>query len=113
MSSITPSEIRQEFFKSKIGIAGIAILAILIISSIVAIITIPIETFQEWNNPGSWISYPKVAMPSWVNIFTVQKIQPILLLITTVLVFTLCVLVDCILVNVFYSWWKLLERSGR
>ena len=74
MSSITPSEIRQEFFKSKIGIAGIAILAILIISSIVAIITIPIETFQEWNNPGSWISYPKVAMPSWVNIFTVQKI---------------------------------------
>ena len=37
-------------------------------------IGIPIETFQEWNNPGSWISNPKVAVPIWVNIFNTENI---------------------------------------
>ncbi|AJM92736.1 MULTISPECIES: ABC transporter permease [Nitrosopumilus] len=74
MSSITPQEIKQEFLKSKIGIAGIAILSILIAISIIAIIAIPVETFQEWNNPGNWILYPKVAIPIWVNIFMTEKI---------------------------------------
>ena len=74
MSGITPQEIKKEFLKSKMGIAGIVILAILVTTSIIAIITIPVETFQEWNNPGSWISYPKVAIPIWVNIFMTEKI---------------------------------------
>jgi peptide/nickel transport system permease protein len=74
MSSITPQEIKQEFLKSKMGIAGITILAILISISIIAIIAIPVETFQEWNNPGNWISNPKVAVPIWVNIFLTEKI---------------------------------------
>ncbi len=74
MSSITPQEIKQEFLKSKIGIAGVTILAILVTTSIIAIIAIPVETFQEWNNPGNWISYPKVAIPIWVNIFMTEKI---------------------------------------
>ena len=74
MSSISSQEIKQEFLKSKMGMAGITILAILIAISIIAIITIPIETFQEWNNPGSWISYPKVAIPIWVNFIMTEKI---------------------------------------
>ncbi len=74
MSSITPQEIKQEFLKSKIGIVGISILGILIATSIIAIIAIPVETFQEWNNPGNWISYPKVAIPIWVNFFMTEKI---------------------------------------
>ena len=74
MSSISPQEIKQEFLKSKTGIAGIIILSSLIIISIIAIITIPIETFQEWNNPEKWISYPKVATPVWVNLFMIEKI---------------------------------------
>lgn len=74
MSSVTPQEIKQEFLKSKIGIAGISILVILVATSIIAIIAIPVETFQEWNNPGSWILYPKVAIPVWVNIFMAEKI---------------------------------------
>ena len=74
MSSISSQEIKQEFLKSKMGMAGITILAILIAISIIAIITIPIETFQEWNNPGSWISYPKVAIPIWVNFIMIDKI---------------------------------------
>ncbi len=56
------------------GIAGIAILLILVSTSIVAIIAIPVETFQEWNNPSNWISNPKVAIPIWVNIFLTEKI---------------------------------------
>jgi len=74
MSSISPQEIKQEFLKSKMGIAGITILGILIAISIITIIVIPVETFQEWNNPGSWISYPKVAIPIWVNLFMIEKI---------------------------------------
>ncbi|WP_428326785.1 ABC transporter permease [Nitrosopumilus sp.] len=74
MSSITPQEIKQEFLKSKIGIAGIIILGILIATSIIAIIAIPVETFQEWNNPGNWILYPKVAIPVWINLFMTEKI---------------------------------------
>ncbi|MEK0337427.1 MAG: ABC transporter permease, partial [Nitrosopumilus sp.] len=74
MSSISPQEIKREFLKSKMGIAGIVILAILIGTSIITIIVIPLETFQEWNNPGHWISYPKVAIPIWVNLFMIEKI---------------------------------------
>ena len=55
MSSISPQEIKQEFLKSKMGIAGVAILGTLILISIIAIVAIPVETFQEWNNPGNWI----------------------------------------------------------
>ncbi|MBC8252336.1 MAG: hypothetical protein H8E89_12235, partial [Candidatus Nitrosopelagicus sp.] len=45
MSSLSPQEIKQEFLKSKIGIAGITILAILIAISVIAIVAIPVETF--------------------------------------------------------------------
>ncbi len=74
MSSVSPQEIKSEFLRSKIGIAGISILAVLVLVSIVAIVAIPNETFSQWNNPGNWISYPKVAIPVWVNLFLVEKI---------------------------------------
>ena len=74
MSSITPHEIKAEFLKSKIGIAGIIILSILILTSIIVVIAIPVDTFKEWNNPGNWISYPKVAIPIWINLFLSEKI---------------------------------------
>jgi len=74
MSSITTQDIKKEFFKSKMGIAGIAILTILILTSLITIIVIPVETFQEWNNPGSWITYPKTAIPIWVNFLSFEKL---------------------------------------
>ena len=74
MSSVSASEIKQEFLKSKIGIAGIGILVILIAISIGAAVIIPVETFQQWNNPQSWIFYPKTAIPSWINWFMFEKI---------------------------------------
>jgi len=74
MSSISPQEIKNEFLKSKIGMAGIGILAVLVSISLIAIIAVPSETFSEWNNPSKWISYPKVAIPGWVNLFLIEKI---------------------------------------
>ena len=74
MSSTSATEIKQEFLKSKIGIAGIAILVGLVAISAGAAIVFPLETFQQWNNPQSWISYPKTSIPSWVNMFLIEKI---------------------------------------
>lgn len=54
--------------------AGVVILAGLFAVSAVTVAVIPVETFQEWNNPKSWISYPKVAVPAWVNIMSAEKI---------------------------------------
>jgi peptide/nickel transport system permease protein len=56
------------------GIAGIGILVVLVSISIATAIIFPVETFQQWNNPQSWLSYPKTAMPSWVNLFLFEKI---------------------------------------
>jgi len=80
MSSITAPEIRKEFIKSKVGLVGIGILSCLIILSAVSAITIPIDTFKQWNNPGSWISYPKTSVPVWINYFVSEKIPEHLIL---------------------------------
>ncbi len=53
---------------------GISILLILISISVIAIITIPADTLQKWNDPGNWISNPKTAMPVWVNMLTIEDI---------------------------------------
>jgi len=80
MSSVSPTEIKREFMKSKIGLIGVLILLSLVILSVVAITTIPIDTFKQWNNPGNWISYPKTSAPVWVNYFVMEKIPEHLIL---------------------------------
>ena len=74
MSSVSTNEIKREFLKSKLGLTGIFILLVLILVSIVTITVIPASTFQEWNNPEKWISYPKTSVPSWVNFISSEKI---------------------------------------
>jgi len=74
LSSIPTSEIKKEFLKSKLGITGIFILSGLILVSITTMIVIPASTFQDWNNPEKWISYPKTSVPSWVNLISSEKI---------------------------------------
>ena len=74
LGSVSTTEIKQEFLKSKIGLAGIGILIALVSISIIAAVIFPVETFQQWNNPQSWISYPKTSIPSWVNLFMFEKI---------------------------------------
>lgn len=74
MSSVSSKEIFSEIRRSKSGMAGIGILSVLIGISILAIVFIPVETFQDWNNPSSWISFPKTSIPVWVNWFPIEKI---------------------------------------
>lgn len=78
--SFSPRAIWKEFARSNIGLVGIGIIAILFCMSIAAFVTIPAETFKEWNNPSSWLAYPKSALPAWVNLFLQQKIPAHLIL---------------------------------
>jgi peptide/nickel transport system permease protein len=70
----TYTELKDGFLKSKIGLVGIGILVCLILVSILTPIFIPLETYKQWNNPASWTSFPKSALPSWVNFFSEKKI---------------------------------------
>jgi peptide/nickel transport system permease protein len=71
--SFSSKEIWREFSKNKTGLAGIGILVILFAMSAVAALTIPIESFKEWNDPSSWLTFPKSALPAWVNYFLSEK----------------------------------------
>lgn len=72
--------ILREFGRSKTGIAGVGILGVLIGISLSAVIFVPVETFQDWNNPNSWISLPKTSVPAWVNWLYAEKIPEHLIL---------------------------------
>ena len=72
--SLAFSDIWKEFRSYKTGIAGLIILMALVGISIVAVVTIPLETFQQWQNPAQWINNPKSAMPVWVNYFLITKL---------------------------------------
>ena len=72
--SLSVNQIAQEFSRNKIGLVGIGILVLLFAMSALAVIIFPVQTFKEWNNPVSWITYPKSALPAWVNYFLPEKI---------------------------------------
>lgn len=72
--SFTTQDLWREFRSSHMGIAGIIILGALILTSCVTVLVIPLETFQEWSNPNSWLYYPKAAIPGWVNLFLPEAI---------------------------------------
>ncbi len=78
--SFSSKTIWKEFSHSKIGIVGIAILVVLFSMSIIAFVTIPIDSFKTWNDPASWLLYPKSAQPAWVNYFQSKKIPEHLIL---------------------------------
>ncbi len=74
MSAIPLNALLRELIRTKNGIIGLSILSILIIISLIAVITIPLDTFKEWHNEAYWIEYPRAAMPSWVDIFSSKKL---------------------------------------
>lgn len=74
MSALSLSNIWNELKNSKGGITGLSILAILLIASLIAFVSIPLDTFKEWRNQSYWLEYPRAAMPSWVNVFTSNKL---------------------------------------
>lgn len=78
--SFSTKSIWREFSHSKIGITGIVILAFLFLMSIIAFVTIPVENFKTWNDPASWLLYPKSAQPAWINYFQSEKIPEHLML---------------------------------
>ncbi|MDE1726506.1 MAG: ABC transporter permease [Thaumarchaeota archaeon] len=78
--SFSPKEIWKEFASSNIALVGIGIIAVLLCMSIAAFVTIPAETFREWNDPSSWLAYPKSALPAWINYFLPEKIPEHLIL---------------------------------
>lgn len=78
--SFSSKEIWKEFSKNNIGLVGIIILGGLFCLSIIAFVAIPVETFKQWNDPASWLLYPKSALPGWVNLFLAQKIPEHLIL---------------------------------
>lgn len=69
-----------EFRRSRVGLAGLAILLILIAISLMAFIVTPPDRLKEWNNPSAWTSYPRSALPSWVNLFSTSKLPEHLIL---------------------------------
>ena len=79
--SFSKKEIWQEFSRNNIGLSGIGIIFALFGLSIFAFLTIPVETFREWNDPASWLSYPKSALPAWTNYFLPQKVPEHLILL--------------------------------
>ena len=74
MNDVFSSDLVKEFTKNKMGLAGIGILLALVMISLIAAVTIPIDTFKQWNNPSNWITYPKTSMPIWINYFVTDKI---------------------------------------
>jgi len=78
--SFSARGIWHEFSHNKTGMAGIVMLATLFLMSIIAFVTIPVENFKTWNDPASWLLYPKSAQPAWVNYFQSEKIPEHLIL---------------------------------
>ena len=72
--SLSAKEIWKEFSSNTIGLVGIGILVVLLCMSIAAFVTLRVETFKEWNDPASWLTYPKSVLPAWVNYFLPQKL---------------------------------------
>ena len=67
MSNITSQDIKKEFFRSKMGIAGIIILTILISTSVVTIVTIP--GWQYWNKKDTIFQKRKAVNGVSLSIF--------------------------------------------
>ncbi|CUR51470.1 Putative oligopeptide/dipeptide ABC transporter, permease component [Nitrosotalea devaniterrae] len=78
--SFSSKVVWKEFSHSKIGIAGIVILLVLFSMSAIAFVAIPLDSFKTWNDPASWLLYPKSAQPAWVNYFQSEKIPEHLIL---------------------------------
>ena len=74
MSSVSSADIKREFSKSVLGIIGILIIISLITVSIIAAITIPASTFQEWNNPEKWLNYPKTVSYTHLTLPTIYSV---------------------------------------
>lgn len=62
-------DIADAVLRSKTGLTGLSILVAMVILSILALAYVPFDIAREWNNPSFWQRNPRLALPSWVNVF--------------------------------------------
>jgi len=77
-SIVSLADIWSEFRRSKAGMLGLSTLLLLMVLSVVALTTG--TKMKEWNDPSVWSLYPRNAMPSWVNLFTDERLTEHLIL---------------------------------
>ena len=75
-STGSDSGIISEMLKTKSGKIGIAMLLALVLLSVSVLVSTPIDTLQEWNDPSVWLERPKSAMPVWVNALPIGERMP-------------------------------------
>lgn len=73
-------DIVDAVIRSKIGVAGLSILIAILVLSTLALIYVPFDVAREWNNPSFWQYNPRLALPSWVNIFLGGKLPETIIL---------------------------------
>jgi peptide/nickel transport system permease protein len=64
---MTPSEIARDFLSSSTGKVTIALFIILVVVSIYALIVLPPNFANAWNNPKYWQLNPQYAPPAWID----------------------------------------------
>jgi peptide/nickel transport system permease protein len=66
----------RDFVHSRTGVTGVVILLLLILMTVYAVTSVPLQSFQQWNNPAYWINYPKNAAPAWTNLLKIGQKLP-------------------------------------
>ncbi|MEM2087464.1 MAG: ABC transporter permease [Thermoproteota archaeon] len=67
-------DIVDAIFRSKTGLAGILILMMILGLSIIALVYVPFDISSRWNDITFWQLNPRLAPPSWINIFLNKKL---------------------------------------
>ncbi len=74
MSAWSPRSLWAEYKRCKVGLAGLALFAMLLALSVIAIASVPLDSYRQWNNPSHWTEYPRAAPPAWANYVTGLKL---------------------------------------
>ncbi len=65
-----------QFSHIKIGLVGLGLLVFLFIMAIYPWVTLPKDTFYHWYDNPAWDLNPRLAPPSWINLFSSEKYTP-------------------------------------
>ena len=67
----------NEFWRSYMSKFGVVLLLFLTSISLYTVLTYPLDFGTKfWNNPIYWADNPKSVPPTWVNLFTSNKLLP-------------------------------------
>ncbi|MGC8605950.1 MAG: ABC transporter permease [Vulcanisaeta sp.] len=77
---MTPHEISREFLSSGVGKVALTFFIIMVVVSLYALIVLPPNFSDMWNNPNYWRLNPPYAPPSWINSFLGNAYAPQLII---------------------------------